>query len=41
MVPILDPLFVSGFAMNDDKVDAGFSNVLIRGLKDLDLKTVR
>jgi hypothetical protein len=41
MVPILDPLFVSGFMVNDGELDMGFSNVLIRGLKDMDLQSVR
>jgi hypothetical protein len=41
LIPILDPLFVSALFANDGKMDFVGSNVLIRGLKDLDLQSVR
>jgi hypothetical protein len=41
LIPILDPLFVSEYKDNDGKMDFVGSNVLIRGLKDFDLQSVR
>jgi hypothetical protein len=41
LIPILDPLFVSEFKFNDGKMNFVASNALVRGLKDLDLQSVR
>jgi hypothetical protein len=40
LIPILDPLFISEFQVKDEKLDYVASNMLLRGLKDLDLQSV-
>jgi hypothetical protein len=39
LIPILDPLVVDAFTVNDGKFDFVSSNWVIRGLKDLDLQS--
>ena len=41
LIPILDPLFVNELEVNDGKMNIGYSNMWIRGLKDLDLESIR
>jgi hypothetical protein len=41
LVPILDPLFVSEFTVNEAKLDVGISNVMFTGLQGLELLSIR
>jgi hypothetical protein len=41
LIPILDPLFLSSLKINGWKMDFVGSNVLVRGLKGLNLQSVK